>query len=75
VILIRHKRPTWVTVIPLTFLIAMTIPALIIQLRGFWDVQNYLLVFMDLLILGASILVALEALAAFGRARREAAAE
>jgi carbon starvation protein len=74
VLLIKLKRPIWVTVIPLTFLIVMTIPALIIQLRDFWEVRNYLLVVMDLLILGASILVALEAVSAFGRAKKEAAA-
>jgi carbon starvation protein len=74
VFLIKLKRPVWVTVVPLTFLIVMTIPALIIQLRGFWDVQNWLLIVMDLLILGASIMVALEAVSAFGRAKREAAA-
>ncbi|MBM4184179.1 MAG: carbon starvation protein A [Gemmatimonadetes bacterium] len=74
VFLIKLKRPVWVTVVPLTFLIVMTIPALIIQLRGFWEAQNWLLIVMDLLILGASILVALEAVSAFGRAKREAAA-
>jgi carbon starvation protein len=74
VYLIKLKRPIWVTIIPLTFLIVMTIPALIIQLRQFWEAQNWLLIIMDLLILGASILVALEAVAAYGRARKEAAA-
>ncbi len=74
VFLIKLGRPTWVTVIPLTFLIAMTIPALIIQLADFYQGGNYLLVAMDLLILGASIMVALEAISAFGRARKERAA-
>jgi carbon starvation protein len=69
--LIKNGRNIWVTVVPLTFLIVMTIPALIIQLRGFYAVGNYFLIGMDLLILGASILVALEALAAFGRAKKE----
>jgi carbon starvation protein len=73
VFLIKLKRPIWVTVIPLTFLLVMTIPALIIQLADFWEAENYLLVFMDVVILGASILVALEAVSAFGRARKEAA--
>jgi carbon starvation protein len=73
VYLIKLKRPIWVTVIPLTFLLVMTIPALIIQLADFWEAENYLLVFMDVVILGASILVALEAVSAFGRARKEAA--
>jgi carbon starvation protein len=74
VFLIKLGRAIWATVVPLTFLILMTIPALILQLRDFYEAGNYLLVVMDLVILGASILVALEALAAFGRARRERAA-
>ena len=73
VFLIKLKRPIWSTVVPLTFLLIMTIPALIIQLADFYEARNYLLVVMDLLILGASILVALEAVSAFGRARRTAA--
>jgi carbon starvation protein len=73
VYLIKLKRPIKYTVIPLTFLLAMTVPALIIQLRDFYEAGNWLLVVMDLLILGASILVALEALAALARAKREAA--
>jgi carbon starvation protein len=71
--LIKLRRPTMVTVVPLTFLLLMTLPALIIQLGRFWDARNYLLIVMDLLILGASVMVALEAMAAIGRARREAA--
>jgi carbon starvation protein len=74
VFLLKLKRPIWVTVVPLTFLLIMTIPALIIQLAAFWRASNYLLVFMDVVILGASILVALEAVAALGRTRREVAA-
>jgi carbon starvation protein len=73
VYLIKLKRPIKYTVIPLTFLLAMTVPALLIQLAGFWRSGNYFLVGLDVLILGASILVALEALSALGRARREAA--
>jgi len=74
VFLIKLGRAIWVTVVPLTFLIVMTIPALILQLRDFWNASNYLLVVMDLLILTASILVALEGVSAIGRARRERAA-
>jgi carbon starvation protein len=74
VFLLKLGRGIWTTVIPLTFLIIMTIPALIIQLADFYRLGNYLLIVMDLLILGASILVALEAVAAFGRARKERAA-
>ena len=71
VFLTKLGRATWVTIVPLTFLIVMTIPALLIQLRQFWIAGNYLLIVMDLLILVASILVALEGMSAIGRARRE----
>ena len=74
VYLTKLGRATWVTIVPLSFLIVMTIPALIIQLRQFWTAGNYLLIVMDLLILVASILVALEGLSAIGRARKERAA-
>jgi carbon starvation protein len=73
VYLIKLRRPVIFTVIPLTFLLVMTVPALILQLIDFFNAGNWLLIIMDLLILVASILVALEALAALARARREAA--
>jgi carbon starvation protein len=74
VFLLKLKRPILPVVIPLVFILAVTIPALLIQLGNFWRAENYLLVFMDLVILAASLLVLLEAIAAFGRARKEAAA-
>lgn len=74
VFLTKLGRATWVTIVPLTFLIVMTIPALIIQLRQFWAAGNYLLIGMDILILVASILVALEGMSAIARARKERAA-
>jgi carbon starvation protein len=75
VYLIKLGRPIKWTVIPLTFLLAMTVPALVLQLIDFYQQGNWLLVVMDVLILVASILVALEALAALARAKREAAAK
>jgi carbon starvation protein len=73
VYLIKLRRPIMFTVIPLTFLLVMTVPALVLQLIDFYNAGNWLLIVMDILILVASILVALEAFAAMGRARREAA--
>ena len=70
VILLRLGRPIKYTLVPLSFILVMAIWALIIQLRGFWDRQQYFLVVMDVLILGATILVALEAIAALRNARR-----
>ncbi len=71
VILLRLGRPVVYTLLPLVFILVMATWALLIQLRGFWEQENYFLVGMDLLILGATILVALEAFAALQRARRE----
>jgi carbon starvation protein len=71
VFLMKNRRPTVYTLVPFTFLITMTILALLVQLRGFWDAGRYVLVALDVVILAATIWVALEALAALRRTRRE----
>jgi len=71
VYLMKQRRPTVYTLVPFAFLITMTILALLVQLRGFWDTGRYVLVVMDIVILAATIWVALEALGALGRTRRE----
>ena len=73
VYLIKLGRPAKVTMIPLTFLMVMALISLVIQLGTFWEQQNYLLIGLDLVVLGASILVALEAIRALREAKREAA--
>ena len=73
VFLIKLGRPAKVTMIPLTFLMVMALISLVIQLGTFWDQQNYLLIVLDLVVLGASIMVALEAIRALREAKREAA--
>jgi carbon starvation protein len=60
----RLGRRTIFTLVPCAFLIFMTLFALLIQLRGFWENRQYFLVGMDLIILGATIWVALESLSA-----------
>jgi carbon starvation protein len=70
VFLLKLGRPVLYTLVPMAFLISMAILSLVVQLAGFWRDGRYFLVFLDLLILGASILVALEALAALNRARK-----
>ena len=57
----------------LLMLILMALISLVIQLGTFWDQRNYLLIVMDLVVLGASILVTLEAYRALRAAKREAA--
>src|SRR5690606_21346640 len=70
VFLMKLGRPTLYTLIPFAFVLSMTIFALLIQLAGFWNQGRYFLVAMDLLILVATIWVALEALGALSKARR-----
>jgi carbon starvation protein len=70
VYLLKLGRPTRYTLVPLSFLMVMTIAALLVQLRAFWNAGNYFLVLLDALILVAAVWVALEALAALHRARR-----
>ncbi|MFW5681000.1 MAG: carbon starvation protein A [Pseudomonadota bacterium] len=74
VMLVKLGRPVWYTILPMCFLLTMTVLALLIQLWGFWEQGRYFLVALDLVILVAAILVILEALAAFNRERRAAAA-
>ena len=71
VALMKLGRSTVYSLAPLAFLLVMTVYALITQLRGFWEQGNSFLIAMDLLILGAAILVGLEALAALNQARRQ----
>lgn len=69
VILIKLRRPAWLTAIPLVFLVLMTVYALLVQLRQFYIDGNWLLVIMDVVILIAALWVALEAAIAINRTR------
>lgn len=75
VMLVRLRRPMWYTLAPLCFLLVMTILALLIQLRTFWDQGNMFLLVMDVVVLMAAILVAMECAAALKRSRAEMAAQ
>ena len=70
VILMKRRRGTVYTLVPFVFLVTMTIWALLVQLRGYWEDGTTLLVVMDLVILTTTIWVALEALGALNRSRR-----
>jgi carbon starvation protein len=70
VILLRLGRPVIFTLIPLAFVLVMATWALVDQLGTFWSQRDYLLIGIDLLIMGATILVALEAFGALQRARK-----
>jgi carbon starvation protein len=58
--LIRQKSAVKYTLIPIVFLLTMTFIALLIQLVDFYNKGNWLLIILDLIILGATILVTLE---------------
>ena len=73
--LLKLGRPVWFTLLPMAFLLTMTIMALLFQLWGFYSNGKWLLVFMDLLILVAAVMVALEAMSAFMKERRRVATQ
>ena len=58
-------------VVPFVFLMTMATLALLVQLRQFWEGEQYFLVFLDLVILVAAIFVMLESLGALRRTRAE----
>lgn len=62
IILLRKGKPVWYTLGPLTFLLVMTVCALLIQLKTFFIDGNWLLIIMDIVILVATILVTFESL-------------
>ncbi|GAB3293070.1 carbon starvation CstA family protein [Pseudidiomarina andamanensis] len=69
--LVKLGRPMYVTLIPLLFLLVMTIYALLIQLMGFYQKSDWFLFGLDLVVLIAAIWIALEAAGTLTRLRRE----
>ena len=73
VILVKLGRPSRYTMIPMVFVTTMAFLSALIQLADLYRAGNYLLIAVDLLIIVAAILVALEAASAFMREKRKAA--
>ncbi|MTI51277.1 MAG: carbon starvation protein A [Alcanivorax sp.] len=73
VMLVRRGRPTLYTLGPLVFLLVMTLAALLMQLRDFFEKENWFLLGLDLVVLVAAVLVTLECVAALRRAKGAAA--
>jgi carbon starvation protein len=71
VILLRNGKTIWYTLLPLTFLLVMSVFALLIQLKTFYVDGNWLLVIMDLIILVATILVTFESFSVLRREWRQ----
>lgn len=74
VMLVRKGRPVGYTLVPLIFLVIVTVLALLAQLRSFYEAGNYFLLGLDIVVLIASVLVAMECTAALKRLRGEAQA-
>jgi len=70
VMLVRRGRPTLFTLLPLIFLLVMTLLALLIQLKGFYMKENWFLLGLDLVVLVAAVLVTLECTAALRRHKK-----
>ncbi|MBF7052058.1 carbon starvation protein A [Halomonas sp. KAO] len=75
VMLVRLGRPMWFTLAPLVFLLVVTIIALLLQLRSFFEQGNYFLLVLDIVVLVAAILVSLECVSALKRIKGEAPAQ
>ncbi|MEG3767731.1 carbon starvation protein A [Alteromonas sp. 14N.309.X.WAT.G.H12] len=71
VMLIKMNRPAIYTLLPMTFVLVMSFLAGIIKLQEYWADGNYLLVFLDAVVLVVSVLVMLEAWSVISRFKRE----
>lgn len=71
VILTRLHRPTWPAMIPLLFILVVSLWAMVIQLGQFFSEGQWLLFSLDLIILVAAVWVAIEAAAAMNKARSQ----
>ncbi len=69
IMLLRRGRSAVVVMVPLVFLLSMTIFALFVQLGTFWDDQKWLLLGLDIVILVAAVWVVIEAVAAMRSAK------
>lgn len=75
VILVRKGRPMYYTLLPLMFLLLMTVAALILQLRTFYMTGDWFLFSLDLVVLVAAIFIAFECAATLSRLRRDTASD
>lgn len=70
VMLVRRRTPSIYIVLPLVFILIMGLYALLIQLRGFYEKQDWFLFGLDLVVLVAAILVTLECVSALRREKK-----
>jgi len=70
VMLIKMGRPAKFTLIPMTFVLVMAFFAGLIKLKEYYLAENYLLVFLDAVVLIVSVLVMLEAWSVISRFKK-----
>ena len=68
IMLVKRGRPAIYTLAPLVFLLVMTLYALLMQLKSFYEKEDWFLLGLDLVVLVAALLVTLECTAALKRA-------
>lgn len=68
IMLVKRGRPAIYTLAPLVFLLVMTLFALLMQLKSFYEKEDWFLLGLDLVVLVAALLVTLECTAALQRA-------
>ncbi|MFC0582100.1 carbon starvation CstA family protein [Micrococcoides hystricis] len=71
VMLIKRRRPYLPVLIPLLFVLTMTVYALFVQIGQFYAAGNWLLLVLDIVILVCALWVVVEAFAAMARAKNE----
>ncbi|GAB1263123.1 carbon starvation CstA family protein [Aurantivibrio plasticivorans] len=75
VFLMKLGRPAYYTLVPMVFILCMAFFAGILQLIGFYESKNWLLVVVDSIVLIVSVLVILEAISVIMRLKRGQPAE
>ena len=70
VYLIKLRRPAWVTLVPMTFVLVMSFFAGVVTLMKFIGESNYLLAGINIIVLVTTALVILEAISAISAFRR-----
>jgi carbon starvation protein len=59
-LVVKYRRPPWFTLVPMVFLLLMTVSALLIQLVDFYRGGNWFLLGLDVMVLAAAVFVVLE---------------
>ncbi|MBA3989317.1 MAG: carbon starvation protein A, partial [Idiomarina sp.] len=73
VLLVRMGRPMYYTLIPLLFLLVMTVAALLLQLKTFYVAGDWFLFTLDIVVLVAAIFIAFECASTLSKLRKETA--